>query len=155
MRIRRDAARDYCSRTWSRSVSTMRYLGRGMSPSKSDRLLAEAMAHHHAGRLDDAERGYRQLLARDAASRRCAAPARRRRAPARQRGGGARSDQPARLRCGATDPRYHNNLGEVLRAMNRPGEAAAAYERAIALKPDYAEALEQPRPGAARTRADG
>jgi len=34
----------------------------------------------------------------------------------------------------------HNNRGNALRALNRPMEALASYDKTIALKPDYAEA---------------
>jgi tetratricopeptide (TPR) repeat protein len=38
------------------------------------------------------------------------------------------------------DPVSHNGRGIALARLNRPGEAVTAFERAITLKPDYAEA---------------
>ncbi len=43
------------------------------------------------------------------------------------------------LRGGAVA--FHNNLGEVYRALHRTSEAVACYRHALELKPDYAEAL--------------
>ncbi len=38
-------------------------------------------------------------------------------------------------------PLYHNNAGNVYRALNKPDEAIACYNRALSLNPDYHEAL--------------
>ena len=40
----------------------------------------------------------------------------------------------------ARNPAYHNSLGEVFRAQGHPAEARRSYQRALKLKPDYAEA---------------
>lgn len=44
------------------------------------------------------------------------------------------------IAAGGAQPELHYNLAIVLRAMDRPQDAAASYERAIALKPDYVNA---------------
>ncbi len=38
------------------------------------------------------------------------------------------------------DPTYHNNLGIPLKALGRADDAVASYRKALAIKPDYAEA---------------
>jgi protein O-GlcNAc transferase len=101
-------------------------------------MFGDALRHHGAGRLAEAERLYRQVLAAD----------------------GRHSDslhllgliayqvgryesaveligQAIRLRDDVHF--YYNNLGLALTAHGKLDEAVAHYERALALKPDYAE----------------
>src|SRR5262249_35067866 len=103
-------------------------------------LLEAALAHHRAGRLDEAASGYASVLAR---------------APddlnaiylsgvlAAQRG----DPQTAVERIGRAIaakpeiPDFHNNLGEALRALDRLQEAEAAYRRALALDAEHPGAL--------------
>jgi Tfp pilus assembly protein PilF len=101
-------------------------------------LLGNALEHHRAGRLTQAERIYRQILAidpQDADSLhllgmiayeagRCedAAKMIREAIAINQRGAA-----------------YHSNLGTVLQAQGKLDEAAISYERALALRPDLAE----------------
>lgn len=98
-----------------------------------------AVQHHQAGRLQEAERLYRQILARNP-----------RHAEALQNLGliaehAGRDDVAADLFRQATTlkpnlPEAHNNLGNALRRLGQRNEAIAAYSRAIDLRPDYAEA---------------
>ena len=105
----------------------------------TDQLLAQAVAAHRRGAIDDAKRLYQQILnlePRHEAA--CANLA----IIAAQQGDLATAErlfrQTVELR-----PDYaegFNNLGTLLLQRGRPAEAAAAHRRAIALKPGYAEA---------------
>lgn len=102
-------------------------------------MFAEAFRHHQAGRLADAERLYRQIIAIDA---RHADSLHLLGVLATQTG---RPDAGVDLIGRAIRVRndvhfYHCNLGNALRACGKLDEAEARYKRAIALKPDYAEA---------------
>ncbi|PWC96899.1 tetratricopeptide repeat protein [Azospirillum sp. TSO5] len=102
-------------------------------------LLREALAHHRAGDLDGAERGYRAMLAVDGGN-----------ADAlhllgvlhHQRG----QDADAVRLIGQAIARrpkmaeQHANLGLALHALGRLAEAEAEYRRALALREAYAEA---------------
>jgi len=102
-------------------------------------LMAAAVAHHQAGRLAEAERLYRQVLAADP------------RNPfalhllgiiAHQAG---RGDIAVDLiaQAIAQDGQvaaFHNSLGNALMGQGRFAEAASAYGRALALQPELAEA---------------
>lgn len=113
-----------------------RRLAAKQAPASVDpaRLLAMAVEHHQAGRIDAAERQYRKLLRAD---------------PdhvdalhlsgvlAHQRGDNDR----AMILVGRAverrpdQPQHHYNLGEIHRATGRLAEAAAAYSQAAALAP--------------------
>ena len=102
-------------------------------------MFADAFRHHQAGRLTDAERLYRQILAIDA---RHADSLHLLGVLATQTG---RAETAVDLIGRAIRVRndvhfYHCNLGNALRACGQLDEAATRYRRAIALKPDYAEA---------------
>ena len=96
-----------------------------------------AVQHHQAGRLTDAEKLYRQVLAQQPAH-----------ADAWHRLGGVlaalgKNDEAAdairhALALRSNWPEAHSNLGNVLRNLNRLDEAVAACRQALALKPDYA-----------------
>jgi len=101
--------------------------------------FADALRHHQAGRLQDAERLYRQVLAIDG-----------RHADSLHLLGvvAYQSGRPESaieligraLKLAKDVPFYHSNLGNALRACGRLDEAARHYRRALQLKPDYAEA---------------
>jgi len=102
-------------------------------------LFTDALKQHQAGKLHEAERLYRQLLALDPAH---ADSLHLLGVIARQSG---RSDIAVELiekaiRLNANSAPYHSNLGNALRDLRRLDEAVAAYSAAIDLKPDYAEA---------------
>jgi tetratricopeptide (TPR) repeat protein len=103
-------------------------------------LLELGLQHHSAGRLDQAEAAYREILAAD---------------PgnidalhflgviAYQRGAHAQAEgliSRALLRNTSNAP-AHNNLGNVLGEQGRLDEAIGCYERAVALQPGYGDAL--------------
>ncbi|PWC56871.1 hypothetical protein TSH7_27415 [Azospirillum sp. TSH7] len=102
-------------------------------------LLREALAHHRAGDLDGAERGYRAMLAVDGGN----ADAlhllgvlhhqRRQDADAVRLIGQAIARRPNMAE-------QHANLGLALHALGRLAEAEAEYRRALALREAYAEA---------------
>ena len=101
--------------------------------------FAEALGHHQAGRLAEAERLYRQIWAIDpnhADSLHLLGLV------ARQQG---RNDAAVELigRAVALRPDFaeaRNNLANALRDLGRLEEAEAGYREALRLKPDYADA---------------
>ncbi|HEX5211356.1 MAG TPA: tetratricopeptide repeat protein [Pseudolabrys sp.] len=102
-------------------------------------MFAEAFRQHQAGRLGEAERLYRQILAADP---RHAASLNMLGVVSHQTG---RRDLSVELfgQAVAIDPdsaEYRSNLGIALQEQGRHEEAIASYRTAIALKPDYAEA---------------
>jgi tetratricopeptide (TPR) repeat protein len=102
-------------------------------------LLADALNHHQAGRLPDAERLYRQILAVDP------------RHPdglhllgvlAHQTGhheAAVATIQQA-IAGNGREPSFYSHLGLALQALGRMDEAAARYRQALALNPNFAEA---------------
>jgi tetratricopeptide (TPR) repeat protein len=105
-----------------------------------DSLFARGVWHHEAGRLDDAEHLYRQILAVDLLH---ADSLHLLGVIAYQRG---RPELAVELinKALAIKPDYPNalsNLGNVLQALDRPDEAIVHYKQALVLKPNHAEAL--------------
>lgn len=100
--------------------------------ASADERFAEAIAHHRAGRLDAAAVAYDDVLRRAPSS-----------APAWSMKGvlALQQGRPAdavpllerALELDATQPGFHLNLGNALRALARHDEAIAAYRRALAL----------------------
>ena len=105
-----------------------------------ERSFAQALAHHRAGRLAEAERGYRGILERSPDH--CDA-LHLLGVIAFQAGhlhdALALIGRAAALRPDAAPCR--NNLGLVLERLGRDDDAEAAYRKAIELDPDYAEPL--------------
>ncbi len=101
--------------------------------------LAQGLAHHRAGRLDEAERLYRAVPRRHPAY---PDALHLRGLVVHQRGDNRRAADLIRraLESQPRNPVYHYNLGEVLRADRRHEPAIRHYQRAIALQPDYADA---------------
>ena len=102
-------------------------------------MFAEARLHHKAGRLPDAERLYRQVLAADP---RHAGSLHLLGLIAEQLG---RHEIAAELigKAVAIDgrvPVFHYHLASAHHSLGRLGEAEASYRKAIALRPDYLEA---------------
>jgi protein O-GlcNAc transferase len=108
----------------------------GVAPS---RQIAAALQHHQAGRLAEAERGYRGVLAADAgnvdALHFLGVIAYQRK----------QFEQAAELIAGAiagnsSNAPAHNNLGNVLNAQGKLDKAITCYKDAIMLQPDYVDA---------------
>jgi tetratricopeptide (TPR) repeat protein len=107
-------------------------------PLTAQHILEEALNHHRAGRLAEAEAIYRQILALDA------------RHPdglhllamvEQQRGRNEIAVEMIRRAIAGkpNEAAYHSNLGTILQAQGKLDEAAACFERALVLKPDWAE----------------
>jgi tetratricopeptide (TPR) repeat protein len=100
--------------------------------------VAEALRHHQAGRLDEAESIYRQVLALDphhADSLHLLGMI------AHQTGDQETAASLIRQAIAANGnaASYHSNLGNVLQAQGQLAEAGASYQSALLLKPDLAE----------------
>jgi tetratricopeptide (TPR) repeat protein len=109
------------------------------SPGPIAQRFALALAHHQAGRLDQAESLYRQICTLEPGHVESlyllAVLARQ----------GGRNEVAIDLigRVLALRPDFaqaHHDLGAILLVQDKPDEAIACLERAVALKPDYAEA---------------
>jgi tetratricopeptide (TPR) repeat protein/SAM-dependent methyltransferase len=103
-------------------------------------FFAQAVGHHQAGRLDEAELLYRQMLSVDA---RHADSLNMLGIVACQRGDLQRAVEMINKAIALNDvvAEFHSNLGIVLMYQGRHDEAIASYEKAIVLKPEYPEAL--------------
>lgn len=105
----------------------------------TQRLLAEAVEHHRAGRLAEAERRYRRILEYEPAHADALhllgllAHQVGQHEPARQLVAAAVAVKPEVAV-------FHNTLGNVWRALGELDAAVAGYRRALALQPDLAEA---------------
>jgi len=102
-------------------------------------VLAAGLKHHEAGRLDQAETHYRQILAQQPDH------------PEALHLLGVLADQVGRhavaveliRRSIALQPRLpeaHSNLGNALQSMGQLDEAIHSYQRALILNPDFADA---------------
>src|SRR3979411_2892951 len=103
---------------------------------RSEQTLAAAMAHHRAGRLNDAERLYRQVCDSDPKNARAFHLLG---VVAHQLG---RSDAASLIgRAVALNPEFaeaHNDRGAILAASGLIAEALSCFEKAVALNPGYA-----------------
>ena len=109
------------------------------------RLLAEGLGHHQAGRSAQAEALYRRILRLDA----------RHAESLHLLGMLAYAGRPARVAverireaiaiCG-TEASYYSNLGAVLQAQDRLEEAVACYERALDVEAGLCRGVLQPCP---------
>lgn len=102
-------------------------------------MLARGLALHQAGRLEEAEQCYRQVLQREPNH------------PdalhllglvLHQRGDQKHAADLIRraIQSSPSSAAFHNSLGEVLRAQQRVADAKASFQAALRLQPDYAAA---------------
>jgi protein O-GlcNAc transferase len=110
-----------------------------MSQVTLDQAMQIAMEHHHAGRLQQAEQIYRQILEHSPDH----APAHHNLAVALTEVG--QLDEAIAACRRAVDiapgsPEIHCALGNALAANGQSDEAIAAYRQAISLRPNYAQA---------------
>jgi protein O-GlcNAc transferase len=102
--------------------------------------MESAVAHHRAGRLEQAEEIYRRILQADAdvpdALEMLGAALSQR---GKHQEGLAMIDRALLLRPGAAD--YHANRGLILSNLGRQEDAIAAYRKALELRPDSPTAL--------------
>jgi len=104
-----------------------------------DTLAQRALRAHSQGRIDEAERGYREVLARVPGH---ALATHYLGLAAWQRGdrGEAERLMRAALERDATVPDFHNNLGLLLRDTGRVADAIAAFGRALEVDPRWLDA---------------
>jgi predicted O-linked N-acetylglucosamine transferase (SPINDLY family) len=112
----------------------------GSGPSDAAEKLSRAVAQHQAGNLDNAERLYRELLAHQPADGRILYLLGGLRYQRGDFAGGAELLQGA-TRAIPHHAAAHATLGMALHRLGRREQALLAYDRAIAVKPDYREAL--------------
>lgn len=96
--------------------------------------------HHQAGRLAEAEKIYRRILATDP---RNADALYLLGVIAHQVGmhDGAVQLIEQAIRLDPSNPHFHNDLGEAYSALRRPGDALRCFERALSLKSEFLAAL--------------
>jgi Tfp pilus assembly protein PilF len=101
-------------------------------------MLENALQHHRAGRLVEAEPIYRQILTIDAQHADCLHLLGMIAYQAGRHEGAVEMIRRA-IAIHEKGASYHSNLGTVLQAQGKLDEAAASYQRALALRPDLAE----------------
>ncbi|HEY2628576.1 MAG TPA: tetratricopeptide repeat protein, partial [Usitatibacter sp.] len=109
------------------------------APASVDSLLQQALGAHQQGRVDEAERAYREVLARDASN---AVATHYLGLAAWQRGDvtGAESKMRASLGLNASIPDFHNNLGLLLRDTGRREAAIDAFRATLRADANWIEA---------------
>ena len=110
----------------------------GMAPG-TQAAFAAALRHHQTGRLEEAERLYRQILQADPNH---ADALHLLGVIAHQRGRNQAALEllDAAITHNGRVASFHNNRGNVLKVLGRLDEALASYHQALTLKPDHAEA---------------
>jgi tetratricopeptide (TPR) repeat protein len=102
-------------------------------------LFAAALRHHQTGKLQEAERAYREILAlnpRHADSMHLLGMV-------GYQCGHADAAAGLILQAIALNPKealYHSNLGVVLNSLGRLDQAVESYQQAVSIRPNYAEA---------------
>jgi predicted O-linked N-acetylglucosamine transferase (SPINDLY family) len=104
------------------------------------RVLAQALQLHQAGRLPDAEAAYRQVLAADPANHQALHMLG---ALASQLGQYAAAIEliGQAVRIEPTAASYHSNLGVAYQSVGKLQEAVGCYQQALTLQPDHVDAL--------------
>ncbi|CAO3441231.1 O-linked N-acetylglucosamine transferase, SPINDLY family protein [Azospirillum endophyticum] len=110
-----------------------------VAPASSVAAFGVALGHHQAGRIAEAEAGYRAVLRLDPDH-----PHANNNLALILRGRGDHADALAcyrrAIKRAPDDPQLHSNFGCLLVDLGQAAEALDALRRAIELKPDYAEA---------------
>lgn len=111
----------------------------GGRPDDPDLVAQRALRAHSEGRLDEAERGYREVLERAPGH---ALATHYLGLAAWQRGDPGQAERLMReaLERDASVPDFHNNLGLLLRDTGRADEAIAAFRRALEVDPRWLDA---------------
>ena len=111
----------------------------GEASPGADLLLARALAAHQQGRVEEAERTYRDILAQEPAN---AIALHYLGMSAWQRGEAAEAEPLLRksIELLGTVPDFHNNLGLLLRDTRRTEEAIACFRKALAVDPRWFQA---------------
>jgi len=106
----------------------------------AETCLAEAIEHHQAGRLEQAETGYRDVLSSDPDN---ADAIHLLGVIAFQRGDleDARASVTQAISLDPSVALYHANLGRIAKARGQLSEAISAYRQAISLEPDASDVL--------------
>ncbi len=101
--------------------------------------LEEAVAHHRAGRLQQAGKIYRRLLVRNPAH---ADALHLLGLLSYQSGQSEKAVELIReaIRSGPGQPTYYNNLGQILLGQRRPAEAAECFQEVLRRRPDDVDA---------------
>lgn len=109
------------------------------APASTEALIPRALQLHQQGRIDDAERLYRRVLAADGGN---AIATHYLGMVAWHRGdlAGAERLMRAALAREASIPDFHNNLGLLLRDTRRIEEALACFARTLEVDPGWLEA---------------
>lgn len=133
----------FCASTFWTSLWKRLALSRYSTPPTMPQLTIQqafdlALQHHQAGRLQEAEQLYRQILN---AQPNHADALHLLGVIAHQTGNHAVAVELIRkaISLNPTVGSYHNNLGNALKYQGRLEEAIASFQRALGLKPDYAE----------------
>ena len=114
-------------------------------------MFKTALQYHQAGNLQQAETLYRQILQLDPRALRCAAHARRDGSSVRPQRSGGRL-HPAGSAPSSGVSRGATTIWAALVAQGKLTEALASFRQAIAIKPDFADALQQPGKRSERVR---
>ena len=104
-----------------------------------DALVARALQNHQLGHLDEAERAYREILAREPGN---AVAVHYLGMIQWTRGDRGEAERLLRasIAANASIPDFHNNLALLLRDTGRHDEAIAGYRQALAVDPGWFEA---------------
>ncbi len=117
-----------------------RKLAKKPKPGGGGPALQDALAHHQAGRLKEAEQGYRKVIAAEPGLFEAHVNL-----GVVLQGQGRLADGAESFRSAAAlNPDYaevHYALGTVLEELDDLDEARASFQRAVDIKPDYVEAL--------------